>query len=55
MTLRLLFECICMARKLGSGLTGTARMPAPIDAAVEIWGQTRGAWRALRKTARIRA
>ena len=37
-----------VARKLGSELTGTARLPAPIDTVVEIWGQSRAAWRARR-------
>jgi RimJ/RimL family protein N-acetyltransferase len=42
-----------VARKLGSELAGTARLPAPIDAVVEIWGQSRAAWR-TRNHARIR-
>jgi RimJ/RimL family protein N-acetyltransferase len=37
-----------VARKLGSELTGTARLPEPIDTPVEIWGQSRAAWRARR-------
>jgi len=41
-----------VARKLGSKLTGTALMPAPIDAVVDIWGQSRAAWRAQRTAAR---
>ena len=43
-----------VARKLGSELTGTARLPAPIDTVVELWGQSRATWRAMRKAARIR-
>ena len=39
-----------VARKLGSDLIGTGRLPEPIDTAVEIWGQSRAAWRARRAT-----
>ena len=37
-----------VARKLGSTLTGVGLLPAPIDTTVEIWGQSRTAWRARR-------
>jgi len=37
-----------VARKLGSELTGTGWLPAPIDTKVEIWGQSRAAWHAQR-------
>jgi RimJ/RimL family protein N-acetyltransferase len=41
-----------VARKLGSRNRGPGRMPPPYDAAiVEIWGQTREAWRARRSPA----
>src|SRR5271169_6346955 len=39
-----------VARKLGSRLTGTGRLPEPIDTMVEIWGQSRTARRARRAT-----
>lgn len=34
-----------VARRLGSRFRGLDRLPAPIDAEVEIWGQTRAEWR----------
>jgi RimJ/RimL family protein N-acetyltransferase len=37
-----------VARKLGSEFIGLGRLPAPIDTAAEIWGQSRAAWRARR-------
>lgn len=38
-----------VARRLGSGLIGPGRLPAPYqDAPIEIWGQSREAWRARR-------
>ena len=33
-----------VARRLGSRFRGFDRLPAPIDAKVEIWGQTREEW-----------
>ena len=38
-----------VARRLGSALRGRGRLPAPFDdAPVDIWGQSREAWRARR-------
>ncbi len=39
---------LAVARKLGAEFIGLGRLPAPIDTAVEIWGQSRAAWRARR-------
>jgi RimJ/RimL family protein N-acetyltransferase len=44
-----------VARKLGSELIGTGRLPEPIDTAVEIWGQSRAAWCARRGQRRSQA
>jgi RimJ/RimL family protein N-acetyltransferase len=38
-----------VARRLGSTLLRQARLPAPIDDTVDIWGQTREQWRARRR------
>lgn len=38
-----------VARRLGSTLLRQADLPAPINATVEIWGQTRDQWRARRR------
>ncbi|MCL7713914.1 GNAT family N-acetyltransferase [Stenotrophomonas mori] len=35
-----------VARKLGSRVLRAARLPAPLDEDVEVWGQSRQAWRA---------
>ena len=37
-----------VARKLGSELVRLGQLPAPIDTSVEIWAQSRAAWRARR-------
>jgi RimJ/RimL family protein N-acetyltransferase len=40
---------IALAIRLGSSLRAPGRLPAPFEALpVEIWGQTRAEWRALR-------
>lgn len=38
-----------VARRLGSALLRQADLPAPINATVEIWGQTREQWRARKR------
>jgi RimJ/RimL family protein N-acetyltransferase len=43
-----------VAKHLGSMLTGTARLPAPMDEEIDVWGQTADQWRAFR-TSRRRA
>ena len=35
-----------VARRLGSGRRGLARLPAPIDEDIGLWGQTAAQWRA---------
>jgi RimJ/RimL family protein N-acetyltransferase len=42
---------IRVAERLGSRSLGTGRLPEPLDAEVEIWGQTRRGWRARRAAA----
>ena len=37
-----------VARRLGSSILRQARLPAPMDVQVDVWGQTRDAWRARR-------
>ncbi len=38
-----------VARRLGSSNLGTGSLPAPYDTApIDIWGQSREAWRARR-------
>ena len=37
-----------VARRLGSSLLQVAQLPAPIDAPIDVWGQSREAWRARR-------
>jgi RimJ/RimL family protein N-acetyltransferase len=37
-----------VAKRLGSTLLRTARLPSPIDADIDIWGQTADQWRARR-------
>ena len=39
---------IALARRLGSSFRGQALLPAPIDATVDIWGQSALEWRARR-------
>ncbi len=39
---------IRVAKRLGARRRGTGRLPEPLDAPVEIWGQTRDEWRARR-------
>jgi len=39
---------IAVARRLGAERRGVGRLPAPYDTAVEIYGQSRAAWRARR-------
>jgi RimJ/RimL family protein N-acetyltransferase len=35
-----------VARRLGSAILRTDRLPAPIDEEIEVWGQTAAQWRA---------
>lgn len=35
---------VAVARKLGSGLLRRARLPAPADIEVDVWGQSRQTW-----------
>ncbi len=37
-----------VARRLGSTVVRTARLPAPIDEDIDVWGQTAAQWRARR-------
>ncbi|MCG9915211.1 MAG: GNAT family N-acetyltransferase [Phenylobacterium sp.] len=37
-----------VARRLGSSILRQARLPAPMDVQVDVWGQGRDAWRARR-------
>ena len=37
-----------VARRLGSSILRQARLPAPMDVDVDVWGQSRAAWRAGR-------
>ena len=37
-----------VARRLGSSILRQARLPAPMDVQVDVWGQTRDAWIARR-------
>ncbi|HEX9948351.1 MAG TPA: GNAT family N-acetyltransferase [Allosphingosinicella sp.] len=42
-----------VARRLGSGIRGSAYLPAPFDSEpVDIWGQTRAQWRSRRSSRR---
>ena len=45
---------IGVARKLGSTHLRSARLPAPIEDAVDIYGQSREAWRTRRRAAEVR-
>lgn len=40
---------VALAERLGSSRLRTARLPAPIDVEVGIWGQSREAWQAARR------
>jgi hypothetical protein len=41
-----------VARRLGSAVLSRGRLPAPYDdMEIDIWGQSREAWRARRQTA----
>jgi len=41
-----------VAQRLGSAVLRQARLPAPMDVDVDVWGQSRAAWRARRASSR---
>jgi RimJ/RimL family protein N-acetyltransferase len=43
---------LAVAQRLGSTLLRSARLPRPADIDVDIWGQSRDAWKARRQVAR---